>query len=261
MIWLCDVAFAVTAPPASSLGVTLTVEQLRYDTTILFQNFTLSLPAASWTCLLGPSGVGKSSLLRILAGLAPDGSRYHITPSDGAPLAGRVAYMAQQDLLLPWLSARDNVLLGATLRRQAVDPSRADHLLESVGLAEVRHQRPDQLSGGQRQRVALARTLLEECPLVLMDEPFSALDPITRIQMQDLAAELLTDRTVLLVTHDPLEALRLGDHVLVLRGQPATATEQPLPPQWLTPRAVDDPRLAALHGALLARLSLPGAAP
>jgi len=243
---------SVASPPP--LGLTLTARHVTYDGITLFRDLTLDLPAGHWTCLLGISGVGKSSLLRLLADLAPAGSDYHVQTSDNLPLTDRVAYMAQQDLLLPWLSVLDNITLGARLRRQPAETARAASLLEQVGLADFRHRRPDQLSGGQRQRAALARTLMEDRPVVLMDEPFSALDPVTRLQMQDLAATLLDRRTVLLVTHDPLEALRLGEQVLVLTGLPASLAPHPLPADWPAPRAVDDPRLTSQQGALLARL-------
>lgn len=128
----------------------------------------------------------------------------------------RVAYMAQSDLLLPWADVRHNVTLGARLRGEGVDWDRADGLIEAVGLSDHRHKTPPQLSGGMRQRVALARTLMEDAELVLLDEPFSALDARTRADMQALAYELLQCRTKLLVTHDPAEAARLGHIVHIL---------------------------------------------
>ncbi|HJO88014.1 MAG TPA: ATP-binding cassette domain-containing protein, partial [Rhodospirillales bacterium] len=116
------------------------------------------------------------------------------------------------------------------------------------------HDLPTKLSGGMRQRTALARTLMEDRPVVLMDEPFSALDAITRIRLQDMAAELLNDRTVLLVTHDPLEALRLGDRIHVLAGRPVTLDE-PLIPVGVRPRDLHDPAVLAGQADLLERLS------
>jgi putative hydroxymethylpyrimidine transport system ATP-binding protein len=121
-------------------------------------------------------------------------------------------------------------------RRTTAAPIR---LIEAVGLADRAHHRPDSLSGGQRQRAALARTLFEDRPLVLLDEPFSALDARTRAQMQDLSARLLADRTVLLVTHDPAEAARLGDRILLLREDgltewPARRRARPAPPVPMT---------------------------
>ena len=126
-------------------------------------------------------------------------------------------------------------------------------ILERVGLADKANHLPQQLSGGQRQRVALARTLMEDRPVVLMDEPFAAVDAITRLNLQDLACELLHGKTVLLITHDPLEALRLGHEVYHLRGQPAQLTDALLPP-GTPPRSLDDSELMALQGTMLERL-------
>ncbi|GGO88780.1 ABC transporter [Marinobacterium nitratireducens] len=224
----------------------------------LFSDLDLDLPAGQWTCLLGQSGVGKSSLLRLLAGLTEGmQARARIETDDGRPLTGRIAWMAQQDLLLPWLCVLDNVLLGPRLRqgRPACEQrEQARYLLSQVGLSGLEARFPAALSGGQRQRVALARMLMEDKPLVLMDEPFSALDAVTRLRLQDLAAHLLADRTVLLITHDPLEALRLGHRVLVLQGHPARLTD-PIVPAGATPRAVDQPQVLALQGQLLRQLT------
>lgn len=197
----------------------------------------LTVSAGRWTCLLGPSGVGKSTVLQCFAGLTIgltiDG---HAGADDGQPLAGRVALMAQSDGLLPWLSLRDNVTIGARLRRDRRDRDRAQSLLARVGLADLANRKPGTLSGGQRQRVALARTLYEDRPVVLLDEPFSALDVATRAQMQDLAAAELQGRTVLHVTHDPSEAARLGEHIHILT--PAGLTTLPPDPAPI-PRAPD----------------------
>lgn len=214
----------------------------------------LALPAGRCTALLGPSGVGKSTLLRLVAGLiaAPDGTR--IAADDGAPLAGRMAWMAQQDLLLPWLRLRENVLLGARLRGERADVARADALIHSVGLSGREAARPAELSGGMRQRAALARTLMEDRPVVLMDEPFSAVDAPTRHRLQELAARLLAGRTVLLVTHDPLEAMRLAHKVVVLRGAPATAEEIAVPAA-APPRDARDASVMAAAASLLESLA------
>lgn len=183
----------------------------------------MHLPAGQWTCLLGPSGVGKSTVLRLFLGL-PTAGRFtgRLGAGDDGPLSGRASYMAQSDLLLPWLSVRDNTVLGARLRGQAPDMARADALLDRVGLGAHRAKTPAALSGGMRQRAALARTLMEDRPIVLLDEPFSALDAGTRADMQDLAARVLAGRTVLLVTHDPAEAVRLGHRIYVMTHDAAT---------------------------------------
>ena len=120
-------------------------------------------------------------------------------------------------------------------------------------MGDLGDRTPEQLSGGQRQRVALARTLMEDKPVVLMDEPFSALDAITRLQLQDLAASLLHDRTVILITHDPLEALRLSDEVWAMTGRPVQLDKK-LCIDMPAPRALDDALILKWQGELLASL-------
>lgn len=219
---------------------------------MLFAGLDLTLEAGRWTCLLGPSGVGKSTILRLIAGLEAH-VRFEGTlqASDRAPLPERVAYMAQDDLLMPWASVLDNTCLGARLRFETPDRERARTLLARVGLAAHEGKRPAELSGGQRQRAAMARTLMEDRPVILLDEPFSALDARTRSEMQDLAVELLSGRTVLLVTHDPGEAARLGHGIHILGHAGLTTVP---PPPSAVPRDVDDPETLALQGALLRRL-------
>ena len=184
----------------------------------LFTDLNLRVAPGAWTCLLGPSGVGKSTLLRLLAGLNTGGIfTGFIQTDDAVPMDGRIAYMAQSDLLAPWLNIHDNVLLGARLRGDAPNHDLANDLISRVGLKEHSLKRPAALSGGMRQRVALARALMEDRPFVLLDEPFAALDAKTRSEMQELAFEMLTKRTVLLVTHDPAEAARLGHHIRIMK--------------------------------------------
>ncbi len=243
--------------PAPSISVH--AARLVYGGRPLFDDLDFVAPAGAWTCLLGPSGVGKSSLLKVIAGLLPAGAGDRVRCGDGQPLAGRCAYMAQQDLLLPWLSVLENAVLGYRLRGRTPPLDAARALLDAVGLGAAAAALPGTLSGGMRQRAALVRTLVEDRPVILMDEPFSALDVPSRLRLQSLAAELLRGRTVLLVTHDPLEALRLGHHVHVMAGRPARL-EAPLIPEGLPPRAVDAPQVLALQAELLARLSAAGEA-
>lgn len=218
----------------------------------LFSGLTLEMAPGRWTCLLGASGVGKTTVLRLIAGLAAHVEfTGTITASDGAPLEDRIAYMAQSDLLLPWLSLPENVAIGARLRGGRPDLARARDLLARVGLGDHLEKRPAALSGGQRQRVALARTLMEDRPIILLDEPFSALDARTRADMQDLAAAQLAGRSVLLVTHDPGEAARLGDSILVMAPGSTRSFDVPQAP---VPRPVDHPDTLALQGRLHAFL-------
>lgn len=225
---------------------------LHYGGQVIFENLDFTIAGGKLTALLGPSGVGKTSLLRIIAGLeAPFAGS--VRASDNAALRGRIAYMAQQDLLLPWARVIDNVMMGAKLRGAKPERDRAMDLLERVGLAARAQALPAELSGGMRQRVAIARTLYEQRPIVLMDEPFSALDAITRNKIQDLAAELLNGCTTLLITHDPLEACRLSHHLLVLAGTPArlgTAIDVAGQP----PRAADNILLLQTQAQLLRSL-------
>ena len=211
----------------------------------LFAPLDLTLPHRSVTCLLGASGVGKSTLLRLLAGLPV-----------GVTFRGRVetrpaALMGQDPGLFSWLTVAQNVGLGARLRSEPADPARIAALIEAVGLEDLAGRLPAQLSGGQRQRVALARTLAEDRPLVLLDEPFSALDARLRLLIGDMAVRLLSGRTVLIVTHDPAEAARLGDRITVMT--PSGLSEQPAP-TGPVPRPHDAPGVLAAQARLTDRL-------
>jgi NitT/TauT family transport system ATP-binding protein len=176
--------------------------------------------------LVGPSGCGKSTLLELICGLRePDAGSVAVGEEAGA--AGRLrrcAYMPQRDLLLPWYSALDNAALAP--RNQGAGRAearrRAAALFERFGLGGFEGAAPAELSGGMRQRVAFARTLLAEKPVLLLDEPFGALDAITRGEMQEWLAGAMRvrPRTAVLVTHDVDEALRLCDRVVVLTARP-----------------------------------------
>lgn len=220
--------------------------------TPLFAPLSLHLEAGCWTCLLGGSGVGKSTLLRLISGL-DTGATFsgEIRDDLGADPSARVAYMAQDDLLLPWATVSQNITLGARLRGARPDAQRLTRILQRTGLTEHAGKKPAALSGGQRQRVALARTLMEDKPIILLDEPFSALDAQTRAAMQELSVELLAGRTVLLVTHDPGEAARLGHKINIM----TPAGLHPCsPPSGDIPRDVAAPSVMQMQADLLDRL-------
>jgi NitT/TauT family transport system ATP-binding protein len=187
--------------------------------------------------VVGPSGCGKSTLLELIAGLQrPTSGSLALGGADGeSGRLARCALMPQRDLLLPWLSAIDNAALA--LRNRGVGRTearrRAAALFERFGLAGFERTKPNALSGGMRQRVAFLRTLLSGKPVLALDEPFAALDAITRAEMQAwLAGALKTDpRTVVLVTHDVEEALYLSDRVAVLSSRPARVVEQAFSPE------------------------------
>ncbi|MCG9624529.1 ABC transporter ATP-binding protein [Vibrio mediterranei] len=227
------------------------------DAQPIFSNLSVQFEAGSWTALLGPSGCGKSTLLRYIAGLLTE--KVTFTAKTVVPsltqLSSNVAYMAQQDLLMPWLTVVDNVCLATRLNGQRIEANtkaKAMALLEQVGLDSKANVLPNELSGGQKQRVALARTLMQDKSIVLMDEPFSALDAVTRHKLQNLAAQLLCDKTVLLITHDPQEALRLGEQILVMNGKPAQLNKI-IPPQSAIPRDIDG-EFATIQQSILEHL-------
>ena len=246
----------------NTVGVQLSNATLRYRDSerATLSGLSLNLSAGKWTVLLGRSGCGKTTVLRYLAGLLGDKVEWQgvLATSDELPLTDRIAYMAQQDLLLPWLSVIDNVCLSHRFQNttnkhlNTEQKNQAFELLASVGLADYADTMPDQLSGGMRQRVALARTLMQDKPVVLMDEPFSALDAVTRHKLQSLACELLRDKTVVLITHDPQEAVRLADNLYVLQGTPASAHSLSVP-HTSTPRVLDG-ECAELQQAILEQL-------
>ncbi len=199
--------------------------------------------------VVGPSGCGKTTLLELVCGL--------IEPDAGTIQAQPAALMAQRDLLLPWAGAADNAALALRAdgvgRREARE--RAAALLEHLGLHGFMHARPHELSGGMRQRVAFARTLLAGRPVLCLDEPFAALDALTRQDMQEWLAQALRadPRTVVLVTHDVEEAIVLADRVVVLSPRPGGVVAT-IEVDIERPRLRTDPQLVALRAQALEEL-------
>lgn len=186
---------------------------------------SFTLDKGRFLSILGPSGCGKSTLFNIIAGLmAPDDGTVTLGGQSLVMNPGMTGYMLQKDLLLPWRTIADNIILPRTLRgisrRKALQEAASD--VQACGLTNLLNRRPDELSGGQRQRAALVRTLQTGKEMLLLDEPFGALDPITRLHLQELLMTLCIrkGRTVLFVTHDVDEALLLSDEILLMGSSP-----------------------------------------
>ena len=205
---------------------------------------TLAIPQGRFVSLIGPSGCGKSTLFNIIAGLLePSGGRVMIDGADATGTIGRVGYMLQKDLLLPWRTVLDNVILGMEIQGVPLQAARdrALPLLRRYGLGGFEHLYPSALSGGMRQRAALLRTLMFDTDVILLDEPFGALDAQTKLQMQEWLLQLWSDfgKTVIFVTHDVEEAIYLSDEVNVMATRPGRIVETiPVPIARPRPRSV-----------------------
>jgi ABC-type nitrate/sulfonate/bicarbonate transport system ATPase subunit len=229
----------------------------------VLDDVSIEVPDGAFVSLVGPSGCGKSTVLRILAGLLdPNAGEARIGEQSTAGNPGHAAFMPQKDLLLPWRKALANATLGAEIagESKALARERALALLETFGLAGFENAWPSQLSGGMRQRLALLRTFLQPANVLLLDEPFGALDAITRREMQQWLQHVWLDdrRTVLLVTHDVDEALILSDAVYVMSPRPGRITQRiEVPAARPRPAAsVTTPEFVALKARVLAALDI-----
>jgi len=245
-----EVEAPVKGPPYVD-GVALAGVRKTFGDVVALDGVDLRIPAGELVAVVGPSGCGKSTLLELVCGLA--------TPDAGSVSAPAAALMPQRDGLLPWLSALDN----AALALRVAGASRADGraaahgLFATFGLEGFERARPASLSGGMRQRVAFIRTLLAGRPLLCLDEPFAALDALTRAQAQTWLGDALTrePRTVLLVTHDVEEAVLLADRIVLLSPRPGRVVAS-LDVEPARPRVRTDPAVVALRERALRALGV-----
>ena len=213
--------------PDNSLGrVSLKDVNYSLDSLEILRNIDLSVNSREIVSIIGPSGCGKSSILNLISGLqCPDSGQIKIEgKSDQADRLNMISYMQQKDLLLPWRTVLDNVILGLEIQGIPKKESRkiAMEQMEKFGLLGFENKYPFTLSGGMKQRAAFLRTILMDRPILLLDEPFSALDALNRMQMQEWVIKLFDglDKTVIFVTHDIDEAIFLSDRIYVMSSSP-----------------------------------------
>ncbi|MDQ3549645.1 MAG: ABC transporter ATP-binding protein [Chloroflexota bacterium] len=265
---------AAAFSPATTQSAQVAVRgvSMTFDAVEAVRDVNLDVGRGELVALVGPSGCGKSTLLAAIAGLLqPDEGEIWLDGALAPNRLGRVALMPQRDALLPWRSVLDNVVLGLEVagvdKREARE--RAWALLPRFGLAGFGDHYPSALSGGMRQRAAFLRTVLAEREVLLLDEPFGALDALTRRSMQEWLLDLWDElgRSILLVTHDVEEALLLADRVAVMTARPGRIklVEPVHLPRPRTPAMVSAPAFVAQKAALLETLhdevSLVGSAP
>ena len=236
----------------------------RFGSQTIFTHFNLTLEPGCFKILVGPSGCGKSTLFDALTGVTPlDAGTISWQGRPLNHLGGHAAYMQQKDLLLPWFTLMENSLLpartgkkGSRASKSSVPPTqKALDLFKRLGLGGYESHYPHQVSGGMRQRCALVRTLMFERDLILLDEPLSALDAITRQGLQSLLLLLQSEfgKTILMITHDIEEALVLGDEICLLGAGPMEITET-FCPGTSKPRRFNDPEVVAAKSRMLAQL-------
>ena len=229
-----------------------------FGETVAVEPTSLSIEEGSFVAIVGPSGCGKSTLFNVIAGLLnPDAGEVLLNGQSVTGATGHVGYMLQKDLLLPWRTVEDNITMAARFKRRVTNQDRieARRVAEHYGLGEFLRHYPSALSGGMRQRVAFMRTLVTHQSLLLLDEPFGALDAQTRLEMQEWLLQVWNDtkRTVLFITHDVDESIFLSDRILVMSPRPGRIIadlENPLPrPRDLA--SLTDPAFIELKSRIL----------
>ncbi|MEH6944664.1 ABC transporter ATP-binding protein [Bacillus sp. JJ722] len=240
----------------------LTVEQIHHvyfttlQATTALEDVSLSIEEGEFVSFLGPSGCGKTTLLSIIAGLLKP--TFGVTKLDADPdyveKKQDIGYMLQQDYLFPWKTIRENILLGLKLqKKQQIELElRALKLLNEIGLTNVESLYPNQLSGGMRQRVALVRTLATNPKILLLDEPFSALDYVTKLKLENLVFATLKNfnKTAILVTHDIGEAIAMSDRIFMFSAKPGRLYQTFIVPEELKTLAPFEARNHSLYSSL-----------
>ncbi len=245
---------AMAAPPGLRSAVRIDAATKVYghgrDAVAALDHVSLDVAGGEFVCLVGASGCGKSTLLNLVAGLDEP-------TAGGVEVHGRVGLMFQEAALFPWLTVRSNVELALRLRGvgRAERRERAAALLGAVHLGAFADKQPFELSGGMRQRVAIARAFAQDADVLLMDEPFGALDAMTRDLLHDELEQLWRNRsfTVLFVTHNVREAVRLGDRVVLLSSRPGRVAAE-FRVEADRPRRIEDADVSALAGEITAQL-------
>ncbi|BDT60790.1 nitrate ABC transporter ATP-binding protein [Massilia varians] len=248
------------AKVASRADAKIAIRSLRKDFKALqvVGGIDLEVAPGEFIAIVGPSGCGKSTLMKLLSGFErPDGGAVVI---DGVPVSRpspNAIVISQHGSVFPWLTVRENLMFGLSGRDDAAKVATADHYAEMVGLKGFEKAYPHELSGGMLKRVEIARALAVKPDILLMDEPFSALDALTALKMRNELLRVLREEnhTVILITHDVEEAIYLADRVVVLSPRPARI-QSVFPIAQAHPRKVSEPALQALKDAILAQLGL-----
>jgi putative hydroxymethylpyrimidine transport system ATP-binding protein len=245
-----------------TVGICIKNASLSYRGNQIFSHLNLSVHAGKWVALLGPKEVGKTAFLRMIAGqTTADETVYYQQCSDNnLPISAQTTLLTPDDELRPWLSVLDNLLISLEFDNYSVDEIQeksdiAKAMLNSAGLRDIMNVYPNDLSPFIRHRLALMRTVLEDKPIILMDEPFARLETDDHIALNEIAANIFISKTVIFVTRHPDEALRYANEILVMQGKPASLTSI-ASFSTPTPRELSDPQASAIHSALFSQLAL-----